>query len=146
MNENLFSPAGPTRKILVSACLLGVACRWHGRTVKAPRWARRLLADPDIEVIPCCPETLAGLPVPRPAVKRRRGRVFETCADKAERKNVTGRDVTEAYERGARLALELAREHGCAEAYLCRWSPSCDRTGITGKLFLENEIEVTSTW
>ena len=48
--------------ILVSACLLGCACRYDGQSKPNPlaqELARRGL------VVPVCPEQLGGLPTPR---------------------------------------------------------------------------------
>ena len=57
------------------------------------------LAD-EYRVIAVCPETVGGLPTPRPAAERRPdGRVL--AGD--------GADVTDAYQRGADAAVELAR-------------------------------------
>jgi len=89
---------------------------------------------------------LGGLPVPRPAVKRFRGKVFETCADKANRKNVTGKDVTEYFLRGAKETLAIAQNNNVNLAILCKWSPSCDIGGITGKLLRINNIEIINSW
>jgi uncharacterized protein YbbK (DUF523 family) len=62
-----------------------------------------------------CPEVCGGLSTPRPAAERAGGRVV----------NVDGDDVTEAYERGARAAVELARAIGARRAVLKARSPSC---------------------
>lgn len=133
--------------ILISACLLGEPCRWHGRAVKPSAYVRDFIAaHPDVKIVPVCPEQLGGLPTPRPPVKTRRGRIFETCADKARRDEVTGPEVTDAFERGARKTLTIARKHKCALAILCRNSPSCSCTGKAGKLLIENGIEVVNTF
>lgn len=133
--------------VLVSACLLGERCRWHGRAVKPSAFVRDFIAShPDVKIVPICPEQLGGLPTPRPPVKTRRGRIFETCDDKDRRDEVTGPEVTAAFERGARKALAIAQRHKCAFAILCKSSPSCARSGKTGKLLIENGIEVVNTF
>jgi uncharacterized protein YbbK (DUF523 family) len=67
-------------------------------------------------LIPVCPETMGGLPTPRsPAEIQPGGRVVD----------VAGRDVTDAYERGARATVELANAVGAQEAVLKARSPSC---------------------
>lgn len=133
--------------VLVSACLLGAPCRWHGRAVRPSSYVLRFLADhPEVEFVPVCPEELGGLPTPRPPVKVRQGRVYETCADKTRRDEVTGAEVTAAFLAGADATLKIARERGCAFAILCRNSPSCARSGKTGKLLIENGIEVVNTF
>ena len=69
-------------------------------------------------------------------------RVFETCADKSRRREVTGPERTAEFVASARLVLEIARSWGCRRAILCRYSPSCDPSGITGRLLLDNGIDV----
>jgi uncharacterized protein YbbK (DUF523 family) len=108
---------------------------------------KKFLADhPDVEIVPVCPEELGGLPTPRPPVKTRRGRIFETCADKARRDEVTGPEVTAAFVAGAEATLAIARKRGCSFAILCKNSPSCSRTGKAGRLLIENGIEVVNTF
>ncbi|MCL2150274.1 MAG: DUF523 domain-containing protein [Dehalococcoidia bacterium] len=135
------------KPLLVSACLLGIPCRWHGRKIRPSRQLQRYLdALPECEVVSVCPETLAGFPIPRPAVKRKNGRVYQTCAEKANRKNVTGEDVTEQFLAGAKATLEIAQSKGCTTAVLCAWSPSCDKNGVTGKILTANGIEVVNVF
>jgi len=133
--------------ILVSACLLGVACNHLGRAsasdavIELSRTRR---------VVPVCPETMGGLPTPRPAAEiQADGRV--TTAD--------GVDVTDHYERGARATVELALAVGAREAVLKERSPSCgchqvyngsfSRTrmpgeGVTARALRQAGVEVRS--
>lgn len=99
-------------KILMSACLLGVCCRYDGGGQACPA-ALRLLAGH--QIVPVCPEILGGLPTPREPAERRDGRVVSR----------TGADVTAAYRRGAQETLRLARLYGCEAAVLKERSPSC---------------------
>lgn len=129
--------------VLVSACLCGVACRWHGRKVPCSSYVRKFLKEnPDVQLIPVCPEQLGGLPTPRPPVKSRGGCIYETCEDKAKRDEVTGADVTDAFVAGAQATLAIAKKKHCKRAILLKTSPSCSRTGVTGKLLIENGIDV----
>lgn len=50
-------------KIAVSACLLGEACRYDGRSKPCERV--RKLAARGHELVPVCPEVAGGLPTPR---------------------------------------------------------------------------------
>ena len=59
-------------KILVSACLLGVRCRYDGRSVPCEALLQRL---GELEAVPVCPEILGGLPTPRTPAERQDGRV-----------------------------------------------------------------------
>ena len=98
--------------ILVSACLLGCACRYDGASKPHPlaqRLAERGLA------VPVCPEQLGGLPTPRAPSEQRNGQVISAA----------GADVTAQYRRGAEEALRLARLYGCTAAVLKERSPSC---------------------
>lgn len=131
-------------KLMISACLLGVCCRYDGGERGEPDAAR--LAQRHT-LIPVCPEQLGGLPTPRPPAERQ-GDAVRTQA---------GADVTEEYTRGAREALRLYRMLGCEAAVLKERSPSCgcgkiydgtfsgtvtDGDGVTAALFRENGIPV----
>ena len=98
--------------ILVSACLLGVPCRYDG-TGQAD--ARIVSLAKSHLIIPVCPEQLGGLPTPRPSAERSGTRVL-TRDD---------RDVTAPFARGAEETLRLARLFSCRIAILKANSPSC---------------------
>lgn len=96
-----------------------------------------------MRVIPVCPEMLGGLPCPRPPVKMRRGRVYETDAETRSR---LGTERTAEFTVGAQVALDVARMFRAREAYLFKLSPSCAWGGITGKLFRSEGIKVIPVW
>lgn len=103
----------PSSPLLVSACLLGTACRYDGASVPCP--AVMSLAE-SCELVPVCPEQLGGLPTPRtPSEIQPDGRVVDRVGD----------DRTSAFDTGAREALRIARERGCTQAVLKSRSPSC---------------------
>jgi uncharacterized protein YbbK (DUF523 family) len=128
--------------VVASACCCGITCRWNGRKTYK-RKAIRELESAGVTVVPVCPEMLGGLPCPRPPVKTIRGRVFST--DGKTRTEV-GEELTEAFERGARAALGIAIETGANKAYFMKTSPSCAPSGIAGKLFRRNGLEVIPIW
>ena len=97
--------------ILISACLLGVRCRYDGGS-KPQEPILRLMEK--YTLIPVCPEQLGGLPTPRPPAERRDGRVVTQSGD-----------VTEQYRRGAEETMELCKLFGCEAAVLKERSPSC---------------------
>lgn len=99
-------------KILVSACLLGVCCRYDGQA-KPHEGALSLLGRHTL--IPVCPEIYGGLATPRPAAERVGKRVL----------TAQGGDVTAQYRRGAEETLRLGRLYGCEAALLKERSPSC---------------------
>lgn len=99
-------------KLLVSACLLGCACRYDGKSKPCPRVLALMERH---TLIPVCPEQLGGLSTPRPPAERREGGVVTR----------EGGDVTAQYRRGAEEALHLARLYGCTHAVLKERSPAC---------------------
>lgn len=104
-------------KILISACLLGVQCRYDGASKPHPLAAE--LAKHHT-LVPVCPEQLGGLATPRSPAERQGDRV---CAR-------NGNDVTAQYRRGAEEALRLCRLLGCQAAVLKEKSPSCGQGQI----------------
>ena len=99
-------------RYVVSGCLAGLSCRYDGGS-KPCEAVRRLVEDG--LAVTACPESLSGLPVPRPPCEQRDGRVVMR----------TGEGVTEAFERGAERAMRIVRAHGCTAAILKARSPSC---------------------
>lgn len=100
------------KTFLVSACLLGLPCKYNGGDNRCPQ----VLALRDkLHMIPVCPEQLGGLPTPRPPAERQGTAVITREA----------LDVTAAFQQGARAALSLARLFHCTGAVLKSRSPSC---------------------
>ncbi|SEL99735.1 Uncharacterized conserved protein YbbK, DUF523 family [Stigmatella aurantiaca] len=115
------------RVVLVSACLLGQACRYDGQSKGSDRVRQALEGK---EVVPLCPETGAGLGTPRPAVVLRGGTGEAVLAGHAQAvERESGQDQTAAFRRGAELALEAARRFGATVALLKERSPSCGTQG-----------------
>lgn len=100
--------------LLISACLLGAKCKYSGGSNALPPETLAALKA-RYHLIPVCPEVAGGLPVPREPGERQGDRVVSR----------SGRDVTEAYRRGAEAALALAGRFGCRKALLKAHSPSC---------------------
>lgn len=130
--------------ILISACLLGVACRYDGKSKEVER-IKSLISK--YNLIPICPEQLGGLPTPRVPSERNGDRVI----------NSEGKDVTYEYKKGAEEALRIAKIFNCSIAILKAKSPSCGNgeiydgsfsktltigNGITADLLLEHGIKV----
>ncbi|MEW5761579.1 MAG: DUF523 domain-containing protein [Bacillota bacterium] len=107
---------------LVSACLAGEACAYDGRACPSAA-VQRLVREG--RAIPVCPERLGGLPVPRPPAEIKNGSGEEVLTGRARVVNREGKDVTDAFVRGARTALDMARARGVRAAVLRSRSPAC---------------------
>ena len=55
--------------VLISACLLGIPCRWHGRRPQRRDGLIEQLKRHCV-LVPVCPEQLGGMPTPRTGEKR----------------------------------------------------------------------------
>jgi len=100
--------------LLISACLLGVNCKYNGGSNALPPEALERLRQ-RCRLIPVCPEAAGGLPIPREPSERRGDRVVSR----------SGQDVTAAFLRGAETAAALAERFGAKKALLKSNSPSC---------------------
>ena len=136
--------------ILVSACLCGKDCKWDGGNNKNQKlldYMESMKGKAEFHEV--CPEQMGGLSTPRPA--------SEILAGDGRVVNTEGMDVTEEFERGAQLALEIAQNYGCTLAILKERSPSCgchgvydgtfskkivDGMGKTAELLIKNGIRV----
>ena len=115
---------GAARPVLVSACLLGRQCRYDGRENR-DHVLERELARRGETAVPFCPEEHGGLGTPRPPAWIESSGA-SAVLDGAERVvTEEGADVTAAFLRGARGALETCERLGIRRAYLKERSPSC---------------------
>ena len=104
-----------TSKILVSQCLFGGdPTRYDG--ISCPCMEPKFLEwKNEGRLVPCCPEVMGGLSVPREPTERVGDRVITS----------DGADVTDLFLRGAELSLALAIENEISVAILKDDSPSC---------------------
>ncbi len=114
--------------VLVSACLMGVACRYDGSGILLEQM--NMLKD-KFNLIPICPEIYGGLKTPREAAEIKNGRVVTT----------SGEDVTYEYEKGAQEIKRLAQFYNCSYAILKERSPSCGYGKIYDGTFTGQLIE-----
>ena len=98
--------------ILVSACLLGLDCRYDGKNCLNEKV---LELKKYANLIPVCPEQMGGLSTPRDPSEIVGKRLISN----------KGTDVTANYDKGAEMALKLAEINYCHYAVLKQKSPSC---------------------
>jgi len=114
-------------KALISACLLGVNCRYDGKNCYFEG-----LEDLMKEycLIPVCPEVFGGLTTPRDKSAIVKGDFLPSSAEdvfegKAKVISEKGVDVTRNFLRGAEETLKIAKIFGVKKAFLKSKSPSC---------------------
>ncbi len=132
--------------LLVSGCLLGKNTKYNGKNNYIPLIEK---IKEKYNIIVICPEVMGGLSIPRDPSEISGNKVI----------NNKMKDVTFEYNKGAKIALELAIKNNCKKALLKEKSPSCgvnyiyDGTfsgniicgmGITTKLLVSNNIDVYS--
>ena len=109
--------------IIISACLLGVRCRYDGAARPLRSFPEEIAGQ---ALLPVCPEELGGLATPRPAADIEAGAGGEAVLDGGARVlRGDGTDVTAAFLRGAEIVTKIARDRGVALACLKSESPSC---------------------
>ena len=101
-------------RLLISSCLLGNDCKYSGGNNRLDDAALAALRA-KYDLVPVCPETAGGLPIPREPSERVGAQVLSK----------SGRDVTAEYTKGADTTETLARRFGCAAALMKAKSPSC---------------------
>jgi len=128
--------------VLVSACFLGIPCRWHGRRSKR-RDALLARLKKKYVLVPVCPEQLGGMSTPRSGEYLHGGTGADVLDGRLRITDpATGQDLTDYHVNGSRYTLEIAEAIGARRAYLKAGSPSCDREGVTGELLRRAGIEI----
>ena len=135
---------------LVSACLVGINCKYNGNNNYNENALKLVQCG---NAIPVCPEQLGGLPTPRIPAE------IKIIDGKRKVINKEGKDVTEYFEKGANEVLKLCKQLNIKKVFLQPRSPSCgvgniydgsftgilvDGNGITAQLLKDNGIEVES--
>ncbi len=100
--------------LLVSACLMGVKCRYDGGEQYLPAVAKLMES---YALVAVCPEVLGDMPTPRTPAEIRGDRVV----------SADGEDRTEKFRLGAERTLAIARRVGAKKALLKSRSPSCGK-------------------
>ena len=113
-------------KVLVSACIMGVNCKYNGKNNENIA-AMSFLKDK--EVISICPEVLAGMKIPRSCAEIVDGRVVDE----------NGNDVSLEYDKAVAVALSKIQNEEIDLVILQSRSPTCGVNQIydgsfTGKL------------
>jgi len=131
-------------KIMVSACLAGVNCKYNGGNNRNEKVLRLMGGN---EVIRVCPEQMGGLPTPRVP--------SEICGGVVMTRD--GRSVNREFRAGAEKCLELAIREQPDLIVMQSRSPSCgvkqrydgtfsgklvDEPGVTAELLIRGGFNV----
>ena len=100
--------------LLISSCFLGDKVKYDGGDNHLGLLLLKRLSDAAV-LVPVCPEVAGGLGTPRIPAEIRKEKVV----------NALEEEVTAAFEKGARIALETAAVYGVRAALLKERSPSC---------------------
>ncbi|QCT94220.1 DUF523 domain-containing protein [Caminibacter mediatlanticus TB-2] len=138
------------KKAMISECMLGVACRYDGKSKPLDEKILEKLKE-KYELIPFCPESFS-LPTPRPPARFIGDRIID----------INGIDKTAEFLAGAREALRICKENNIkifigkekspscgvkkTSAYVNGCECKCDAPGLTSKLLKEEGIELISEW
>ncbi len=105
-------------KVAVSACLLGVPCRFDGRS-KPSAAVQDFIERYSCQVVRICPEVMGGLSIPHPPHEQK------LVGGQVRVVDSQGNDHTGMFLEGSRKACQTACAAGCTHAILKAKSPSC---------------------
>jgi len=127
--------------VLISACLLGIECRYDGKS-KYNNLVDKL--KDKYNLIPICPEQLGGLPTPRLPSEIVNGDGLNVLTGSAIVKNCKGKDVTLQFLKGAATTIKIAKLLGIKKCFLKAKSPSCginEKLGVTAAMLIKANIK-----
>ena len=99
-------------KIAISACLLGIPCRYDHKGCYDQNVAK---LQEEHELVPVCPEMLAKLGTPRDPCELVCGRVITK----------QGKDITDQLHQGLDETMKIIDDQNCQCAVLQQRSPTC---------------------
>jgi uncharacterized protein YbbK (DUF523 family) len=137
----LFDFTNNSEPVIISACLPGIPCRWHGRRAKKRQNLIEQLKKRYV-LVPVCPEQLGGMPTPRTGEKLECSGAEVLDGRSRIIAPETGKDATRFHINGAKYTLEIAKIVGVRRAYLKGGSPSCDKDGVTGEVLRRSGVKV----
>ena len=118
------------QNVLISACLLGVDCKYNGSNNKLDDEIIHSLKE-KYNLIPVCPEIMGGMPTPRNPIEIKDGKVFD----------YDGVEFTKEFEKGSEEVVKLAKLYDATIAILKENSPSCGSNYIYDGTFNHQKIK-----
>lgn len=108
--------------ILISACLMGLNCKYNGKNNYHEAFTTLISKE---KVIPYCPEQAGGLATPRPPAEILGADGFDVIKGRSKVITVDGKNVTDNFILGAKETLKIVKLLGIKKAILKSNSPSC---------------------
>lgn len=130
--------------ILISACLVGVDCKYNGGNNNNNK-VLEYINDKNYIIV--CPEQLGGLSTPRIPSEIVNGEGMDVINKKAIVMSKEGKDVSLNFIKGAYETFKIAKLYNCKEAILKSNSPSCGNKQIYDGSFkgnIKNGMGVTA--
>jgi uncharacterized protein YbbK (DUF523 family) len=115
-----------TKLKICSACLVGIKCKWDGKSKPTLKLIEMLKKG---NLLPLCPEQLGGLTTPRPPCGILHGTGVDVIEGKADVIDKKMRVYTKQFIKGAEEVLRLAKNFSIDEAILKSTSPCCSSGG-----------------
>lgn len=127
-------------RILMSACLAGIACGYDGSTNGEYPSALKLLRYNNVKIIKFCPEEFS-FGSPREMCDIHGGTGHDVLDGKAKVLTESGRDWTEGMVEASKKMLEIAQQEKIEIAVLMDISAACGSQVIyNGNRFSENKL------
>ena len=145
-------------KILISACLMGQKVRYNASDLAISSELFDAIKT-QVELFEFCPEVAGGLATPRAPAEIIAGSGAEVLQQQSRVRCADNSDVTDAFLKGAHLALEICQQQGISLALMTESSPSCGShlihngefrgikiagAGVTAALLQQHGIQVFS--
>ena len=114
------------KKLVISRCLLGAACRYDGRS-KPNQTIIDFVSNlqEGIDYITICPETAGGLSIPRAPGEITAKSTADVLSGSGKVESQDGKDYTPAFINGAQECCQNVLDFGAETAILKAKSPSC---------------------
>ncbi len=124
--------------LMVSACLIGMDCKYDGKSNLSPDVKDKIGSS---DYIPVCPEVMGGLGTPRLPSEIIGGDGQDVLLGLARVVDSDGKDVTDQFIDGANACLLMAKSSGVTRAIFKEGSPSCGCSIVRDGTFSSTSIK-----
>ncbi|MGM0597090.1 MAG: phosphoribosylglycinamide formyltransferase [Myxococcota bacterium] len=115
------------KKVAVSACGLGIPCRYDGLSKSCPEVLKQVQEK---MVLPICPEVMAGLFIPRKKMEFIKGDGCRVWSESDGLQDCDGKNMNKAMIRGVQKLLVVLNQAKVNKIFLKSKSPSCSLSKV----------------